>query len=168
MKTLNELGRINTQRETTAAASQFAMLAKHLMRNRGVLSEAIQAAHSGKVADIPGLAVSTRDILKASAGNREISRATLQKAAVAAGTLTDGAFADYSNIVNGFVSSLNAYGVFDRMLADMVPVPVATGSVGAISVAAQAFSVSEGSVKAITRLTITSAHQTRPKHMPSL
>jgi hypothetical protein len=55
------------------------------------------------------------------------------------------------------------YGVFDRILADAVPVPVATGSVGAVSVASQAFSVSEGSVKPVGRLSITGAHQNPTK-----
>ena len=91
----------------------------------------------------------------------ELSREVLQrqKAAVTAGSLSGSAFADYSVIANGFVSSLVNAGAFDAMLSSFVPVPLRAGTVGNVSVAAQAFSVGEGGVKPISRLSLTGQQQ---------
>jgi hypothetical protein len=83
----------------------------------------------------------------------DIPFGSLQKAAATAGRLA--AFADYSVIAQGFVNSLVNAGAFDGMLVSMVPVPVGTGTVGAVSVGAQAFSVAEGGAKAISKLSLT-------------
>lgn len=68
-----------------------------------------------------------------------------------------------SNISAGFVSSLVSAGAFDAMLSSMVSVPLQTGSVGSISVGATAYSVAEGSAKAISRLSITGQQMTPQK-----
>ena len=45
------------------------------------------------------------------------------------------------------------------MLASMAPVPLQTGTLGAVSTGAQAFSVAEGSTKAISKLSLTGQQQ---------
>ena len=96
-------------------------------------------------------------------GGGEISREALlrHKAAATAGTLSP--FADYSPIANGFVNSLVNISAFDTMLSSMVPVPLMTGSVGAVSVGATAYSTSEGSTKTISKLSIVGQQQNPTK-----
>jgi hypothetical protein len=79
------------------------------------------------------------------------------KAAASIGTLSGSALADYRAISNGFVQSLVNAGAFDTMLAAMVPLPLGTGTVGAVSTGIQAATVLEGQMKPISRLTITRA-----------
>ena len=91
----------------------------------------------------------------------DISFGSLQKAAATAGTLA--AFSDYSVIAQGFVNSLVNASAFDTMLASMTPVPLKTGTLGAVSTGAQAFSVAEGSTKAISKLSLTGQQQNPQK-----
>ena len=73
------------------------------------------------------------------------------------------ALSDYSTIAQGFVNSLVNAGAFDGMLSSCVPVPLATGTVGAVSTTAIAYSVSEGSAKPISRLSLTNQQQNPSK-----
>ena len=62
-------------------------------------------------------------------------------------------------IAQGFVNSLVNASAFDTMLASMAPVPLQTGTLGAVNTGAQAFSVAEGSTKAISKLSLTGQQQ---------
>jgi hypothetical protein len=61
---------------------------------------------------------------------------------------------DYSVLTSAFVGSLSNT-VFDQLLGSMVRVPVITATIGAVSVGATVYSVSEGSAKPVTRLSLT-------------
>jgi hypothetical protein len=139
----------------TKATNEFAKLAQYILAHDGKLSKsAIAAQASSRDGNLgPKLA----DIVKGGARGG-IGRQYF-KAAQSAGTLTGGAFADFSVIANGFVSSLTNAGAFDAMLSSFVPTPLKTGTVGNVSVAAQAFSVGEGGVNPVSRLTIVGQQQ---------
>ena len=151
---LQQLAKINRDTETAKGATEFARLAQHILAHDGKFSKAaIAAQRSSRDGNLgPRLA----EIIRAGAGG--ISREALQqqKAAVVAGGLTGySALVDYSQITNGFVNSLANFSCFQTMLPSMVPVPMVTGTVGAVSVGAQAFSVGEGSAKQISRISVT-------------
>jgi HK97 family phage major capsid protein len=154
MTIAQRIGQVSVNVETATRAGEFTTLAKHILANGGKISAAAAAAaHSSRENNLgPKLA----DIMKMAGGGHDLSRntlATLQKAAAGAGTLSS--FSDYSVIAQGFVNSLANFSAFDGMLSAMTPLPVGTGTVGAVSVGASAYSVGEGSAKQISRLTIT-------------
>ena len=154
---LQQLAKINTSIETQRASTEFAALAKSIMASGGVL----KAARAAETASSDGsLGPRLARILKSGLLN-DISRGSLQKTAATAGTLE--AFADYSVIAQGFVNSLVNAGAFDGMMASMVPVPVQTGTLGAVATGAQAFSVSEGGAKAVSKLSLTGRQQNPQK-----
>jgi HK97 family phage major capsid protein len=132
-------------------ANEFAQLAKFIMASGGITKAAYAIEKQGSKAGLLGPKLAA--IVEAG-GAGEISREALlrQKAAATAGTLSS--LADYSTITNGFVNSLVNASAFDGMLASMVPVPLMTGSVGAVSVGATAYSLGEGSAKPISKLSI--------------
>src|SRR5262249_1002708 len=72
----------------------------------------------------------------------------------AAMTLSGNPLADYTAIASGFIGSLSNTGAFDEMIDSMRRVPLATGTVGQVNVGATAFSVGEGQMKSITKLSI--------------
>src|SRR5262249_28065885 len=75
------------------------------------------------------------------------------KSAVA--PIASSALADYSAISTGFIDGLTNAGAFDAVLSSMARVPLGTGTAGSVIVNATACSVSEGSMKPITRMSIT-------------
>jgi HK97 family phage major capsid protein len=154
MSLVQEVARVNASVETTKAATEFASLAKFILANKGI-GNALVALDAKGTRFSPKLG----DIVKAgSLGG--ISRENLKtKAAQTASGLSGSVFADYSVISQGFVSSLQSFSAFDGMLASCVPVPLGTGTVGAVSVGATGYSVSEGSAKPVSRLTITGTQQ---------
>ena len=152
MTIAQRVAQVSSNIEVATRAGEFVVLVKHILASGGKISAAAAAAaHSSRENNLgPKLA----DIMKMAGGGHDLSRATLQKAAAGAGTLSS--FSDYSVIAQGFVNSLANFSAFDGMLSAMTPLPVGTGTVGAVSVGASAFSVGEGSAKQISRLTITS------------
>src|SRR5262249_46487927 len=62
---------------------------------------------------------------------------------------------DLTAISSAFVASLASFGVFDRMLPDMAQIPTHGGSVGASNVTATGYSVLEGLLKPISKLSLT-------------
>jgi hypothetical protein len=147
---LKQLSTISANVETAMRATDFAKLAQAIMHNRGISGAAAAAELSSREGMLgPKLA----GIIKA--GALGISRDYLRKAAVTAGTLTGSPLADYSAISAGFVNSLISAAAFDALAADAVPVPFSPATVGAVTVGAQAYSLGEGSMKPISRLTIT-------------
>jgi HK97 family phage major capsid protein len=69
---------------------------------------------------------------------------------------------DYSVLTSAFVGS-SSNTVFDQLLGSMVRVPVITATIGAVSVGATVYSVSEGSAKPVTRLSLTNTTITPQK-----
>ena len=157
MTIAQRIGQIAASAETTTRAEEFATLAKFIMASGGVSKAARAAEATSRDGNLgPRLA----RILKSGLLN-DISRGSLQKTAATAGTLE--AFADYSVIAQGFVNSLVSASAFDGILGSTVPVPVQAGTLGAVRVGAQAFSVTEGSVKAISKLSLTGQQQNPQK-----
>jgi hypothetical protein len=154
MKTLRELRQVEVNKD----AEDFGRLVHHILRHRGNFSEARVAVSQGNANDMRGLTTRTIEILKAAPPGREISLALFQRAAQSAGTLAGTtALTDASIIVQGWINSLAAYGIFDKMLPSMVQVPLQPGTVGAVTVGATAYSVSEGGMKPMSRLTLSGA-----------
>jgi hypothetical protein len=155
---LRQLAAINANIETNARAEEFAALAKFIMASGGVSKAARAVETTSRDGNlVPRLA----RILKSGLLN-DIYRGTLQKTAATPGTLA--AFSDYGVIAGGFVNSLVNASAFDTMLAGgMAPVPLQTGTLGAVSTGAQAFSVAEGSTKAISKLSLTGQQQNPQK-----
>lgn len=154
MTIAQRIGQIAREQEVNQRSTEFAKLAQYILSHDGKLSKAAIAAQ--RSTRDGNLGPKLGDIVKSGAAG--ISREVF-KAATTAGTLTGSAFADYSVIANGFVSALVNAGVFDAMLSSFVPLPLKTGTVGNVSIAAQAFSVGEGGVKPISRLTIVGQQQ---------
>ena len=151
-----QIERVSANVETATRANEFAQLAKFIMASGGVSKAARAAETTSRYVLGPRLA----RILKSGLLN-DISHGPLQKAAATAGTLE--AFADYSVIAQGFVNSLVSTSAFDGMLGSTVPVPVQTGTFGAVRSRRKAFSVTEGSVKAISKLSLTGQQQNPQK-----
>ena len=156
MTIAQQVARVSASVETSARANEFSQLAKFVMASGGV-SKAARAAETTS-RDVLGPRLAR--ILKSGLLN-DISHGSLQKAAATAGTLE--AFADYSVIAQGFVNSLVNAGAFDGIMASMVPVPVQTGTLGAVATSAQAFSVSEGSAKGVSKLSLIGRQQNPQK-----
>ena len=147
------IGQVAASVETKRVPRSSPRWPKFIMASGGVSKAARAAETTSRDGNLgPRLA----RILKSGLLN-DIYRGTLQKAAATAGTLA--AFSDYSVIAQGFVNSLVNASAFDTMLASMTPVPLQTGTLGAVSTGAQAFSVAEGSTKAISKLSLTGQQQ---------
>lgn len=158
LETFASLARaINHDIEIERASLDFAKLAQNVLAHGGKFSEAaIAAQRSSRECGGPRLA----DIIKGGSigGIGGIGREYC-KAAQSAQSLSGSALQDYSVIVSGFVSYLANAGAFDAMLSSFQPVPLKTGTVGNVSVAAQAFSVGENGVKPVSRLTVVGQQQ---------
>jgi hypothetical protein len=137
--------------EVNARAHEFAHLVKFILSQGTIEKAAYIVEKEGSKVGLLGPRLA--DIILTGALGA-ISRETITKAATGPVGLTGSPLFDYSAISTGFVNSLVNASAFDTMLASMVPLPFATGTVGAVSVGARAFSVSEASVKPITSLTI--------------
>jgi hypothetical protein len=157
MKTLAELGRINTNLEMQKGADEFGRLVHHILRHDGSFTKARMAAQDNRLNDVRVLTTRLVDILKAAPATREISRQSFQKAAASAGVLTGSAFVDAGIITQGWINSLASFGAFDRMLTDMVQIPLQSGTVGSANISATAYSVGEASMKPISRISLTGA-----------
>ena len=93
-------------------------------------------------------------------GNRQISIAQLQKTAQTPNALaTDTSLRDYSNISGGFIGALSNSNAFDGMISSMVPLPMRTGTIGAVSVNATAYALNEMDMKPMSRLSFTNKNQ---------
>ena len=157
MTIAQRIGQAAASAETATRAGEFAALAKFIMASGGVST----AARAAETTSLDGnLGPRLARILKSGLLN-DISCGSLQKAAATAGTLA--AFSDYSVIAEGFVNSLVNASALDTMLASMTPVPLQTGTLAAVSTGAQAFSVAEGSTKAISKLSLIGQQQNPQK-----
>jgi len=155
MSTLQRLGKLEMEK----AAEEFGQLVSFILRHRGDFSEAVRAAQSGKLVHMKGLTPRLAEVLKSYGGGREIS----QKSITTPNMLAGSAFADISVITEGFVNSLAANGVFDRMLPDMARIPLRSGTVGAVTVSATGYIVTEAYMKPISRLSVTGQAQNPQK-----
>lgn len=161
MTPLAQLAKINREAETKKAATDFAAMVHFILRHGSISKAGFALEKQGAQAGV--LDPKLRSILKA--GGSEISRESLMrhKAAVVAGGLTSSPFADYSVAAQGFAASLVNAGAFDAMLSSMVPLPLLTQTAGAVSVGATAYSISEGSAKPVSRLTVVGQQVTPQK-----
>lgn len=117
--------------ETLRVAGEFATLARCILQAKGQQSLAVKLAENSSAARV----------------------ATVLRAAVAAGTLNS--LTDYKLLAGAFSAALQNFGLFDACLAGgMRRVPLATSTVGNISVAAIAGISEELGVKVVSRLTI--------------
>jgi hypothetical protein len=160
MKSLPQLGDMYARVEISKSANEFGQLVKFILAHRGKFSQASFAAEQKNLNDIRGLTTRTIGILKASGGLQKISPAQLeQKAAQSPHSLAGSAFQDAAIIASGFAASLVSAGAFDGMLSSMVPIPLQSGTIGAVTTSATAYSVSEASLKPISRLSLTGAQR---------
>jgi hypothetical protein len=161
MTIAQRIGQLNAERETTQAAKEFGQLVQFILTHRGRFSNACLAAEQNQLKDV-GLTPRLINILKSSAGLHEISRNELRKkAAQNPHTLTDGVSEDASVIASGFVNSLYNASAFDTILPNAAQIPLRGGTVGAVSTGAVAFSIAEGSMKQMSRISLTGT-QTSP------
>lgn len=152
MTIAGHIGKVVASAETAARATEFAQLAKFILAHRGNFSNAALAAETSSREG--GLGPRLATIIQR--GIDGISREVFlqEKVGITAGGLTASPLADFSAISSAFINSLVNVGAFDSMLSAMTPIPLATGTAGQISIGAQAFSLSEGSAKPISRLTV--------------
>ena len=151
MKSLRELGSIQQQKD----GEEFAKLALFMLKHRGSFSQAVMAAGAGKPEHVRGLTPRLIEILRRTDGDPEISRAAMSKAGVGAIGLASSPLQDLSAISTGFVNSLASFGCFDAMLPDMAQIPLQGGTLGAVAISASSYSVLEGLMKPISRLSLT-------------
>lgn len=144
MTILQRIGQMHRDKEVSQHSRDFATIARLVMRHKSLEGATLFLEKNGSRSVGPRIA----DIVKA---------------AVPAMGLTGSNIADYSAIASGFVGSLSSSGAFDAMLASMTPVPLATGTVGQVNVGATAYSLAEGSMKPITKLSIGSSQLTPQK-----
>jgi len=125
-------------------ATEFCAVAKWVSLGRGNFGNVLQAAKAGR------------------AGERIIDGI---KAAMSAGTTTDGSFAGplaYQELADGFLVSLRNVGVFDAALPFAKDVPLNT-QVALVTVGATAASVGEGQSKVISKLQLVASALTPRK-----
>jgi hypothetical protein len=131
------LGDVERAYEQVKAGADFIHLAALKLRSKG-----------------PGH--SAREIAETEPHTPERVRRIL-KAAVTAGSTGDADFAgnliDYRVAVAGFVESLRSIGVFDRLLSDMLRIPLRT-RFAAMTIVASGSLVAEGAPKPITTLAL--------------
>jgi hypothetical protein len=135
LKSLAELA----MEDQRGRAAEFSTLAHLLLRSNGQMRTALAMTEQSK-----SISPRVRAIVKA---------------AVSAGTLDDpssAALVDLQIVSVGFVSSLRAYGAFDRMLADGAfrRVPLATPGIRISTSPLTGYGVAEGVGKPISRLSI--------------
>jgi hypothetical protein len=152
-----DIGKLRTAQDVNKGADEFGRLVHHILRHDGNFSKARMAAQDDRLNDVRVLTTRLVEVLKAAPATRDFSRESFQKAAASAGVLAGSAFADAGIITSGWLNSLASFGVFDKLLGDMVQVPLMPGTVGAVSVAATAYSVGEASMKPISRISLTGA-----------
>lgn len=154
---MQKVSQLHTQQEQSKAATDFGRLVHHILRNRGNFANARVAASSKYPNDQRGLTTRLVDVLKAAPPGKEISRQLFQKASQSPGALAGSVFADAGIITSGWINSLASFGAFDRLLPDMVQIPLLPGTVGAPTIGATAYSVGEASMKPIARITLSGA-----------
>jgi HK97 family phage major capsid protein len=125
--------------DSLKAAGEFVQVAKFLLQGKGHRADAADLAeHAGA----PRAAI----VLKAGVEPQTLSQ-----------------LADYRLLASGFANALVNHGLFDAALGSMRRVPLATATVGNVSVGAFAGVVEERGVKQVTRLTLENAQLTPQK-----
>lgn len=130
------------------------------------------ATRAGELVEVARqLLVADGDLVTAAhnaANDRYAGVAAVLKGAVAAGSLSNySAIAEYPGLAAAFLDSLRNVGAFDRMLVDMVRVPLRT-RVAISSVAITGNSVGEASAKPISSLTLDAAQLAEQKALALL
>ena len=157
MTIAQRIGQVAASAETATRAGEFAALAKFIMASGGVS----KAARAAETASSDGnLGPRLARILKSGLLN-DISRGSLQKTAATAGTLE--AFADYSVIAQGFVNSLVNAGDSTTCWPAWSRCRCRLARWVLLLLVRKAFTVSEGSAKAISKLSLTGQQQSPQK-----
>ena len=125
--------------ENVRAAGDFVQTAMFLLKARGHRSDAADLAEK--------------------AGQPRV--ANVLKAAVSPATLS--ALPDYRLMASGFAAALQSHGLFDACLDQMRRVPLATATVGNVTIGAIAGIVEEQGVKVTSRLTLENGQLTPTK-----
>ena len=162
MTIAQKVARIAQQVETSQRSDEFIAIAMFLMEYGGDPSKAAFELGTNRSLQ-RRLGPKLTDIIKAAPLVGGLSQERMQKASVNASSLGGSVFADYSAIAQGFVNSLVNAGAYDAMLSSMVPVPLETGTVGAVNVGASAYSLSEGAMKPMSKLSISGQQQNLSK-----
>ena len=147
-----KIGSVSANIETTTRAREFVALARCIALSKG--------GHrlAGEIAREARLGPTVQSVLDSPFSVHKFDM-RLQKAAASAGTTNDAVWAlplaNYDVLANAFMSSLQNYGAFDRLLpaARVVPMRV---RVGAVTTAASGSAVGQGQSKPISRLTLAS------------
>jgi hypothetical protein len=134
-----QLGTLNREQTMATNAHEFTELARAIMSQKGNVDLAEK-----HVRDSGLPLIKTREILKT---------------AVQSGSLTGtwgGELAPFTQVADAFLVSLRNFGVFDQALPFMKQIPLQT-QVAVNTVGATAYSVGEGQLKPISKLTLAAA-----------
>jgi hypothetical protein len=146
---MQQLAAMERMLQVSQQTNDLVQLAKFLILSKGSMRAAAQLARS-----------------------MNASRASdiLTKAAQSAGGLSSwGAeLTDFKLVVDGFAQSLHNIGVFDAMLAGGMRRAPITSRLGAVLIGAAAFIVGEGSLKPVSRLTLTGPTQIEARKAAAL
>ena len=130
--------------------------ARHVVENQGRVSKRVRdLIDSDQCLQIVRHGSGPQTIPRGNQGNAG-DQWISQKSAAGAFTLLDStSFGTYQLLVSGFINALSSVGVFDQMRGSMRQVPIGR-TVGATSLAAVGYTVSEGSAKQVSKLSFTS------------
>ena len=143
MTIAQQLGDLNARYEMTQRACEFGEIAKCMLATRGKLFEGRLEKHSPRVAQIIGSDGATAVITKA--------------ASAALTSANSQALADYRGLAAAFLSSLASVGVFDRLLnGGMRKIPIGFATAGQVTATVTGGYTSEGSAKAVSKLSLAS------------
>ena len=157
MTIAQQIGRSAASMEVSQRAKDFCTLARIIALSKGELLQAQRVLREPRNKILLGN--TARSVIESAHGVWTFDIDIRQKAAVAAGSTADSGWAlplaDYDLLAAAFLESLRNFAIFDRMLPQMRRVPLRT-RVGASSSGASGTTVPQGSVKPISRLTLSS------------
>jgi hypothetical protein len=157
MTIAQQIGQVARQQDINAKATDFARLAQFVMAHGGFSKAAYAAQTSSRNGNLgPKLA----GIIQAGVGG--IS-GTQVKAAVTAMNLGGTAFQDVGLVLAGFAQATANISAFQTLLTGGAMVVPMAGTVGAVTVGASGYVVSEGSVKPISNMSLTGSQLTATK-----
>jgi HK97 family phage major capsid protein len=161
MTVAQRIGALEKNLELARQSGEFISLCRILLQSKGQIPVARQIAAEGRMTS-----PRVRDLIKDDAFLSLLRRGNLNprgnpadqflsmKAATSALVLDSGAFSTFELLVSGFVNALSSIGVFDGMRSSMRVVPVGR-IVGSVTSAATGYVVTEGSVKPVSRSSLT-------------
>jgi hypothetical protein len=130
---MKHLGALERQFQLARQCGEFTELCRQFLIARGSWHEAVRVIEDARV---------------------PARVASVIKAATSAMTLSS--LADFKLMISGFAAALVNRGAFDFALANGMKIVPLSSTVGSVSIGSQAFTVAEGSVKPVSRLSISS------------